>query len=833
MDKTLWVENDMNRCFCISSLMIIAIAWAGILTSGCRSVEKLPGTGAAHDELVYARYDRKVVPGKIKYSGFAMKHAEMSRPATMEDVANGRAVFSFEGLGKRRVWKLPQCPIAADWIGLKQFPFEVTKGEDDYYDNGMIVQAEELLVGGKWKRYFGFVCEGGVAVVPADVIDLSLPFDMQPSETWSGMNLPDGSEWFCSGLCEIRDGSRVYRYITVGKPLFVNVFIRNRRGVPVKMKTDFYRDGASGGPALVKGLSVSVKFTPYTGHDPDDEDYTSLKPKLKTSFAPTTTVRTVETGKWFKAFSINLSDCFEIKKPGHYRFQFKFDFTAMGLPKKPNWSSETEVATFTIGESPRRLKAEAMNRNIPPFGGRFTEKQLRDLIVKTVKPSQRSARLPAGGAANKTRSLRPASKLPIFIYHIEGGGSTGLFDPSDQSIVDDMFYSIWELIETLDDYEPVGLLKELERRLTATEDREEKCVLASLAASRGSKDAALFLLDGMKTTDYDDARDTQIALRLTLRELKEDQPDWIVQLVLSALSDQRYVADNDYGSSELLTISYLADGYADLVRELGRVKCRKAVPFLIQMCKDTKDANNAVEALGDIGDRSAIPALMKVLKEGSVNTDYVITALGRLKSKEAVPILIKRFGQCKAAGNSGESDAGSILRALSAIGDKRAVEPIEEYLKGESPRCSSLARRVLVRLKSPDPVGGLLELLKTETDESEQESIVWALSDYRDERVVETLSVLARTSGSASMRRGAIYGLKNTGDRGSLLTLASLLDTKFPKDLKSKGWKGVPDFRQYFPEIIARGLKECTKQDFGKDRAKWEAWIRKHVKQNE
>lgn len=237
-------------------------------------------------------------------------------------------------------------------------------------------------------------------------------------------------------------------------------------------------------------------------------------------------------------------------------------------------------------------------------------------------------------------------------------------------------------------------------------------------------------------------------------------------------------------------------------------------------------------ALGDIGDRSAVPVLMKLLKEKSKDDSYTITALGQLKSKEAVPILIERLGQFKAdSSNDNAYAAMAILEALLSIGDKRAVGPIEEYLKGEHSKWTkAIARRVLVQMKSPDPVGGLLEIFKAEADESQRRDIIWALSGYRDQRAVEKLSVLARTSGSAFMRQDAISGLRDTGDRRSLLALASLLDARFPKGLESEGWKGVPDFQKYFPELIADSLKECTKQDFGKDRAKWEAWIRKNVK---
>ena len=47
------------------------------------------------------------------------------------------------------------------------------------------------------------------------------------------------------------------------------------------------------------------------------------------------------------------------------------------------------------------------------------------------------------------------------------------------------------------------------------------------------------------------------------------------------------------------------------------------------------------------------------------------------------------------------------------------------------------------------------------------------------------------------------------------------------------GWKGPPrDFRKYFPEIVAMCLRQCTKQDFGEDRATWEQWIIKNFGQN-
>ena len=269
--------------------------------------------------------------------------------------------------------------------------------------------------------------------------------------------------------------------------------------------------------------------------------------------------------------------------------------------------------------------------------------------------------------------------------------------------------------------------------------------------------------------------------------------------------------------------------------DLGFMRERKAVPALISVLQRRPTTDGAAFALGEIGDKRAIPVLLKVLKERSSYDDREVTALGKLKCREAVPILIKRLGHPKTTFSGLDIiETEQILEALLAIGDKRAVAPIEEYSKGEFPKESkAVARRVLVQLKSGDPVHELLELLKAETYEPERSDIIEALVGYKDNRVVQELSVIARTSGSAFMRREAIFGLQAIGDRRSLLVLASLLDVKFSKDLKAEwGWKATPDFRKYFPETIAMCLEQRTKQHFGKDRSKWEAWITKNVKQD-
>jgi hypothetical protein len=266
-----------------------------------------------------------------------------------------------------------------------------------------------------------------------------------------------------------------------------------------------------------------------------------------------------------------------------------------------------------------------------------------------------------------------------------------------------------------------------------------------------------------------------------------------------------------------------------ICRDFGFMKLTKAVPSLIGVLERRPETGDAAFALGEIGDQTAIPILMKILRERAGREE--ITALGKLKCKEAVPILTGLLGKLDSP-FSGSDDV--ILEAILAIGDERAVPSIKEYLKGAYPKKSkAVAKRVLVQLTSKDPVADLLSLLRTEEYEPERSNIIDVLSKYKDERVIKEFANLARTSDSAFMRREAICSLRDIGNRDSLLVLASLLDVKFSKNFKKAKWGGKgepPDFSKYFPETIQLFLKQKTNQDFGANRRQWEKWIQENVR---
>lgn len=267
---------------------------------------------------------------------------------------------------------------------------------------------------------------------------------------------------------------------------------------------------------------------------------------------------------------------------------------------------------------------------------------------------------------------------------------------------------------------------------------------------------------------------------------------------------------------------------------LGFMKEQSAVPALISVLQRRPATSGAAFALGEIGDPKGIPALMKVLEDNTGYEDREVIAIGKLKHKPAVPLLVARLGNPRTKfGGMDVTETEKILTALLLISDQRAIEPIENYIAEDShpDRSKATARRVLVQLKSDDPVAALLELLETESYEPERSDIVFDLAKFPEPRVIERLSNMAKTSDSAFMRREAIFALTQIKSRESLLVLASLLESSWPEDLKAEwGWKLIPDFQVYFPETLQGCLKRCTEQDFGDDQSKWIDWIEKNAK---
>lgn len=170
----------------------------------------------------------------------------------------GKAIFSFEGLGEARVWKLPgnQFPMwgSFDRVQPPGTIYMVPAGPD-------VCQAEDLKVDGKWKRYFGLLSDKGAAVVPAEEFELWWPRapwcpreELFANMFW-GLTVPGPKPGFWRRMEDETP--------RVGEPMRVGFFLRNTRPGTVELPSQWYRDAQHGGPALLDAVTLTLAWAPF------------------------------------------------------------------------------------------------------------------------------------------------------------------------------------------------------------------------------------------------------------------------------------------------------------------------------------------------------------------------------------------------------------------------------------------------------------------------------------------------------------------------------------------------------------------------------------------
>jgi phycocyanobilin lyase subunit alpha len=148
-----------------------------------------------------------------------------------------------------------------------------------------------------------------------------------------------------------------------------------------------------------------------------------------------------------------------------------------------------------------------------------------------------------------------------------------------------------------------------------------------------------------------------------------------------------------------------------------RVDDPTAIEVLIKALKDDEDRTgaggyplrrNAARALGKLGDRRAVPALMNALGcEDFYVREAAAQALEGLKDPVAVPILIQLLAN-QLPGTLPATEPpqlvqpfDAILEALGTLGGVQAIEVIKPFLDHPVPRIQFSAARALYQL-SPD-----------------------------------------------------------------------------------------------------------------------------------
>ena len=282
----------------------------------------------------------------------------LGRTATTHDVARGRAIFSLEGEGQRRLWSMPETPMRAEWPSVNVYPRAVRRHDPEtersrivvHHDTrGRVWQAEEVLRDGRWRRLFGFVGRYCVAVVPAEEIEFRLP-----GRWWRPLSR--GLDCRLS-LADAPDNGRVAASAgtVLGTPLRLTLRLRNRRGVGQAVPSFHWHRDSERRPLLTPGLSIALEAAsdPLAGKDATraalagvhiptrPPDWTRVEPDSIPRLAQRGDDRTLAPTEEFEAFTVDLRELYDLARPGLYRVRALFSSDGGGLA-----DGESNAVTF-------------------------------------------------------------------------------------------------------------------------------------------------------------------------------------------------------------------------------------------------------------------------------------------------------------------------------------------------------------------------------------------------------------------------------------------------------------------------------------------------------
>lgn len=294
-----------------------------------------------------------------------------------------------------------------------------------------------------------------------------------------------------------------------------------------------------------------------------------------------------------------------------------------------------------------------------------------------------------------------------------------------------------------------------------------------------------------------------------LNWLAETQPKTAVEPVLETLVDKN--------APPLLRSSAALN--------LGALKAAPAVQPLIETLRSTEDATlmqSAINALGDIGDGVAAPAVRPFLNRHEESMGPVVAAaieaVGKLKDAESVETLVAVFTDQKR--KRLQSAAGD---ALAAIGNRAAMSALLNLLRDTRNEVSVEAAEKLALTGAPEAVTALVAVVndrKTSKElrskaisslgklggaealntlraaaDSEREEIrndaLEALGKMKDTPALEAVILFAEKGGYAS-RVKAVRVLSASGKADALPSLRRIVaDKSAPGNVRKEGCQAL------------------------------------------
>jgi hypothetical protein len=392
-------------------------------------------------------------------------------------------------------------------------------------------------------------------------------------------------------------------------------------------------------------------------------------------------------------------------------------------------------------------------------------------------------------------------------------------------------------------YDPADVRRELEKRIEIEKTAGLKFLLAGTAAAAGSEKAALFLLEAMKNTDYETVCNVHYALELAYSPRPSATPDWVIELSLAALSDNRPATGLErvnQGRGASMKVCECPD---NLISRLGESRSRRAVPLLIDWVRKKEAGWDTIMALGEIGDARAIPPLIELLEVKSKKIRYTKGehlhsdadtstfeatgyALSKLKAREAVPILLKYVEYPEVIEYLERIGDPSVQPTLREIVNARGRivrdgQPVNAWLEGERVYQAKVA---LAHLDGPREIALLGEMLADPVTTRDQRYwIVRRLVDRYDPQAIPFLVKVVKTDPDHYIIHMAISGLSHLKYKAAVEGLIECFDVNFKSEDVGKGEEATP---ATYRNLLACALQRITGQAFGADKQQWLQWWR-------
>jgi HEAT repeat protein len=251
-------------------------------------------------------------------------------------------------------------------------------------------------------------------------------------------------------------------------------------------------------------------------------------------------------------------------------------------------------------------------------------------------------------------------------------------------------------------------------------------------------------------------------------------------------------------------------GKTQAAEDLGKTKDKRAVDVLLQVLREQDFGqlhSKVIEALGNIGDTKAVPALIKRLQSSdNFSGKAVAIALGKIGDPRATEPLYKAmttvdFFQTdgaealvqlggadavkylnKAAGSENAFIKQAVEKALGSLGPDHGLKPLTDLLKDADPKVRSMAAAALTDIGDSTVEFDLQEALDG-LDEQTRNTIRQKLTQNQTNQATAVYD----SALEANVRIAAIEALGQVTDPKAVRALLAALQDKDPAVCKAAG----------------------------------------------